>query len=53
MNINSGVKNERFYLQTGGETVNDDNPLWGTMNRAPEGLPLPDFNFKPESKEDK
>lgn len=53
MNINSGVKNERFYLQTGGETVNDDNPLWGTMNRAPEGLPLPDFDFKPESKEDK
>ncbi len=47
MNINAGIKDNWYYLQTGGETKNDDVPLWDYMNRAPEGLSLPDIDAQP------
>lgn len=50
MNINSGIKDGWFYLQTGGDTKNTDNALWNYMNRTPEEVEsLPDFGVKKEA----
>jgi hypothetical protein len=42
MNINAGLKDDRFYLATGGDISNDDVKLWKTIEiRADDGLELP------------
>lgn len=41
MNINAGVVEDGFFLQTGGETKNQ-TPLWSYMERLPQGLSLPE-----------
>lgn len=41
MTINAGVVDGGFFLQTGGETVNE-TALWSYMERLPQGVSLPD-----------
>lgn len=41
MNINAGLKKDRFYLSTGGEITNDDVKLWETMEQQPATPPKP------------
>lgn len=43
VNINAGVDEDRFFLQTGGDTQNMDTLLWKYINRVPPGVKLPDF----------
>ena len=33
LNINAGLKDNRFFLTTGGETTNTDTPLWKSIER--------------------
>lgn len=40
-NVNGWTKDCKFYLQTGGKTVNTDTPLFDYMNREPAGAKLP------------
>jgi hypothetical protein len=41
MTINAGTIENGFFLQTGGETLNE-TPLWSDMERLPGGLTLPE-----------
>jgi hypothetical protein len=41
MTINAGAIENGFFLQTGGETLNE-TPLWSDMERLPGGLTLPE-----------
>jgi len=41
MNIDAGVVEGGFFLQTGGKTKNK-TPLWSYMERLPQGLSLPE-----------
>ena len=48
MNIDAGVVDNNFYLQTGGSTENT-TPLYSKIERLPSGLLLPE-QFAPEKK---
>lgn len=43
VNIDAGVKDQRFFLQTGGMTQNKTTELYKHIEREPQGLDFPNF----------
>lgn len=51
LNINAGLKGDRFFLTTGGQTTNTDTPLWKHIERKQdENVKMDDLNAVLEMK---